>query len=204
MLPEEITGRDVFWVHGGSDEAFGASFREIAQSVHLGLPDEDQDTLAKAVKSWFESPTSGNWTIVVDNLDDIELQSRLYIPVCRGEIPSTTRDERILGHPGLVPVGAGIEVSRMGEEEATETFCRIVGFKVPVGCLATGQLLTLLDGLPLTIAQAAAYIRTTHMPTPHYLALFQGSEENQQALLSEPLPTALQNNKTDHSRAVTT
>ena len=92
----------------------------------------------------------------------------------------------------------------MGEEEATETFCRIVGAKVPVGCLATGQLLTLLDGLPLAIAQAARYIRTTHMPTAHYLALFQESEENQQALLSKPLPAALGNSATDHSRAVMT
>ena len=35
--------------------------------------------------------------MVIDNLDDIELQSRLYIPVGRGEILFTTRDERILG-----------------------------------------------------------------------------------------------------------
>ena len=132
------------------------------------------------------------------------MQSRFYIPVCRGEILFTTRDERILGHPGLVPVGAGIEVSRMGEEEATETFCRIVGFTDPVGCPATGQLLTLLDGLPLAIAQAARYIRTTHIPIVHYLALFQESEENQQALLSEPLPAILRNSITDHSRAVMT
>ena len=104
-------GRDVFWVHGGSDETFGASFREIAQSVDLMPSNEDQDTLLKAVKSWLETPASGNWTIVIDNLDDIGLHSRLFIPVCHGEILFTTRDERILGHPGLVPAGAGIKVS---------------------------------------------------------------------------------------------
>ena len=68
------------------------------------------------------------------------MQSRLYIPVRRGEILFTTRDGRILGHPGLVPVGAGIEVSRMEEKEAMETFCRIVGSEDPVGCPATGLL----------------------------------------------------------------
>ena len=143
-------------MHGSSDEAFGASFREIAQLVHLMPSGEDQNTLLKAVKSWFETPASGNWTIVIDNLDDIELRSRLHLPICHGEILFTTRDERILGHPGLVPAGAGIEVSRMSEEEATETFCRIIGSEDMAETPATGQLLTLLDGLPLAIAQAAS------------------------------------------------
>ena len=172
--------------------------------VHLTTLGEDQDTISKAVKSWFETPASGNWTIVIDNLDDIELGSRLYMPVCHGEILFTTRDRRILGHPGLAPAGAGIKVSRMSEKEGMEAFNRIVGSEGDVGCPAVGQLLTLLDGLPLAIAQAAAYIRTTHMPTSHYLALFQESERNQQELLSEPLPAALRNDKTDPTKAVMT
>ena len=201
---KRLQGRDVFWVRGSSDEAFGASYREIARSVNLMHSGEDQGTLLEAVKSWFESPASGNWTIVIDNLDDVELQSGLCIPICRGEILFTTRDERIIGHPGLVPVLAGIEVSRMGEKEATETFYRIVGPEVPVGCTATSQLLTLLDGLPLAIAQAATYIRTTHTPLTQYLARFQESEEHQQALLSKPLPAAQRNTGTDSSGAVMT
>ena len=165
---------------------------------------KDQDTLLKALQSWFETSASGNWTLVIDNLDDIELQSRDYIPVRHGEILFTTRDRRVLGHPGLVPARAGIEVPRMSEKEAMETFCRIVGSEDSVGCAATGQLLTLLDGLPLAIAQAAAYIRTTQIPTASYLALFQQNEKKQQELLSEPLPAALRKDKNDHSRAVMT
>ena len=191
-------------MHAGSDETFGASFREIAQLANLTTLGEDQDTISKAVKSWFETPASGNWTIVIDNLDDIELQSRHYIPIFHGEILFTTRDKRILGHPGLVPARAGIEVSRMSEKEGMETFNRIAGSEGDVGCPAVGQLLTLLDGLPLAIAQAAAYIRTTHMPTTHYLALFQESERNQQELLSEPLPAALRNDNAGLTRAVMT
>ena len=199
-----MQGRDVFWVHGRSDEAFGASFREIAQLAELMPWGGDQDATLKTVKSWFEAPASGDWTIVIDSLDDIELQSRLYIPVRHGEILFTTRDARILGHPGLVPAGAGIEVSGMGQEEATETFYRIIGSEDPAGSPATGRLLALLDGLPLAIAQAATYIRTSHMSTEHYLDLFQRSEEHQQALLSKPLPATLQYDKTDLSRAVMT
>ena len=142
--------------------------------------------------------------MVVDNLDDIELQSRHHIPVRHGEILFTTRDKRTIGHPGLAPAGAGIEVSRMSEEEAMATFRGIVGSEEPLLSPATGPLLTLLDGLPLAISQAATYIRTTHMPTANYLALFQKSEEHQQALLSEPLPAALRNDGTDLSRAVMT
>ena len=190
-------------MHGGSDEAFGASYREIAQSISLRPSDEAQDTLLRAIKLWFEKSASGDWTIVIDNLDDIEMRSRLYIPMCRGEILFTTRNENIEG--GIVPVGAGIEVSRMGEKEAMETFCRIVGSEDPMGCPDTGQLLSLLDGLPLAIAQAATYIRTTRMPTADYLALLQDSREDRQLeLFSDPLPAALPNNGADHSRAVMT
>ena len=191
-------------MHAGSDETFGASFREIAQLVNLTTLGENQDTISTAVKSWFETPASGNWTIVIDNLDDIELQSRHYIPVFHGEILFTTRDKRILGHPGLVPARAGIEISRMSEKEGMEAFNRIVGSEGDVGCPAVGQLLILLDGLPLAIAQAAAYIRTTHMPTTHYLALFQESEKNQQELLSEPLPAVVRNDNAGLTRAVMT
>ena len=126
------------------------------------------------------------------------------MPVCRGEILFTTRDVRILDHPGLVPVSAGIEASRMTKEEAMETFCRIAGSKRLVNSPATGQLLTLLDGLPLAIAQVAAYIQTTHTSTKHYLALFQESERHQEARLSEMLPAALRTDETDISRAVMT
>ena len=191
-------------MHGSSDEAFGASFRQIAQLVHLPPSYEDQDTLLKTVKSWFETPASGSWTIVIDNLDDIALQSRHYIPVRHGEILFTTRDKRIIGHPSLVPAGAGIEVSRMSDEEAMAAFCRIVGSEEPLLSPATGPLLSLLDGLPLAIAQAATYIRATHMPIANYLSLFQKSEEHQQTLLSEPLPAALGNDENDVSRAVMT
>ena len=165
---------------------------------------EDQDTLLKAVKLWFETPASGSWTIVIDNLDDIELKSRHYIPVRCGEILFTTRDKRIIGHSGLVPTGAGIEVSRMSEEEAMATFCGTIGSEEPLLSPATAPLLTLLDGLPLAISQAATYIRTTNTPTAKYLDLFQKSEEHQQALLSEPLPAALRNDGDDLSRAVMT
>ena len=165
---------------------------------------EDQDTLLRAVKSWFETPTSGSWTIVIDNLDDIELKSRHYIPVRHGEILFTTRDKRIIGHPDLVRAAAGIEVSGMSVEEAMTVFCGIVGSEEPLLCPATSPLLKLLDGLPLAITQAATYIRITHMPTANYLALFQRSEEHQQALLSEPLPAALRNDGNDFSRAAMT
>ena len=165
---------------------------------------EDQDTLLKGVKSWLETPASGSWTIVIDNLDDIELQSRHYIPLYHGEILFTTRDKRTIGHPGLVRAAAGIEVSRMSDEEAMAAFCGIVGSEEPQRCPATRPLLTLLDGLPLAIAQAATYIRTTHMPTANYLALFQKGEKHQQTLLSEPLPAALRNGQNDLSRAAMT
>jgi hypothetical protein len=67
-----------------------------------------------------------------------------------------------------------------------------------------GELLVLFDGLPLAIAQAAAYIRTTHMDPAHYLALFQKGEENLEEFLSKSLPATIRNQENDVSRAVMT
>ena len=85
----------------------------------------------------------------------------------------------------------------MSSEEAMAEFCGIFGSERPQHCPATRPLFTLLDGLPLAIAQVATYICTTRMSTANYLALFQKSEEHQQTLLSEPLPgpAALRNSQ---------
>ena len=72
----------------------------------------------------------------------------------------------------------------MGEKEPMEAFVGLLVPRTRQSCPDTGQLLTLSS---TGIAQVATYIRATHMPTAHYLALFRKSEEHQEALLSKPL-----------------
>jgi len=112
--------------------------------------------------------------------------------VRRGTILFTTRDARIIGHPRYLPSEAGVGIGEMSDQEAFETFSRLLGGDGATTDRETSKLL--LDGfgrLPLAIAQAAAYIREDRTSLGKYLKLFRGCEQNQVELLSQALPNTL-------------
>ena len=132
-------------------------------------------------------PAGGNWTIVIDSLHDIKLQSRLYIP----HATEKSYSQHEMKESWVILVLYLLEQESKYQEWVRKSQWKpFGGLLVPrtrQGCPDTGQHLTLLGGLPPAVAQAATYIRTTHMPTAHFLALFRKSEEHQEALLSKPL-----------------
>jgi hypothetical protein len=65
--------------------------------------------------------------MVIDNLDDLDLMIMRYIPVRRGTILFTTRDARIIGHPRYLPSQSGVGIGEMSDQEAFETFSRLLG-----------------------------------------------------------------------------
>jgi tetratricopeptide (TPR) repeat protein len=130
--------------------------------------------------------------MVIDNLDDLDLIIARYIPVRRGTILFTTRDSRIIGHPRYLPSESGVGIREMSDEEAFETFSRLLGGDGAATDRETSKLLLdSFEKLPLAIAQAAAYIRETRISLGKYLELFQECEQNQLELLSQALPDAL-------------
>jgi tetratricopeptide (TPR) repeat protein len=133
--------------------------------------------------------------MVIDNLDDLDLMITKYIPVRRGTILFTTRDARIIGR--YLPSQAGIGIEEMNDQEAVETFSRLLGTAADQN--ASKLLLDRFENLPLAIAQAAAYIRETRISLGKYLELFRECEQNQRGLFSQALPNAIEN---DSSRAV--
>jgi tetratricopeptide (TPR) repeat protein len=148
------------------------------------------------VKTWLESPSSREWVLVIDNLDDIDLKVNKYIPVGRGTILFTTRDKRLIGHEGYLSPNEGVNLAAMSDQEALETFRTLLGVDTSVSAPdseISRQLLVHFDNLPLAIAQAAAYIRETGMTPLEYLELFKNCESNQQTLLSECVRTIVDN-----------
>jgi len=63
--------------------------------------------------------------MVIENLDDLDLTIMRYILVWRGAILFTTRDERIIGRH--LPLKAKVEIREMSDQEAFETFLRLLG-----------------------------------------------------------------------------
>jgi len=90
--------------------------------------------------------------MVIDNLDDLDGNLHIYIPIKRSTILYTTRDGQLSGHPAYVSAGAGIEVGAMTWDEAFETFRKYLGPSsdtVQVSEECPRELLELLGYLPL-------------------------------------------------------
>jgi hypothetical protein len=116
-------------------------------------------TRLQRVKLWLESLVSGNWIMVIDNLDDLDLMIVRYIPVRRGTILFTTRDARIIGDPRYLPTQAEVVIGEMNDQEAVETFSRLLGTAsdgAAVDQKTSKLLLDQFENFPLAIAQAAA------------------------------------------------
>jgi tetratricopeptide (TPR) repeat protein len=199
----------IFWIHSNADQTFKASYLDIAQRAGLWNDDDDNDMRLRRVKLWLESLASGHWIMVIDNLDNLDLMIVRYIPVRRGTILFTTRDARIIGDPRYLPTQAGVVIGEMNDQEAVETFSRLLGTTgdrtASDGAAAdpktTKLLLDQFENLPLAIAQAAAYIRETRISLGEYLELFRECERNQLELLSRALPSAIES-ESSSSRAV--
>jgi tetratricopeptide (TPR) repeat protein len=154
---------------------------------------EYPDQFLMEVKLWLESKASGDWLLVIDNLDDIDVAIGMYLPKINGAILFTTRDQRL----ALMYKTSQINLEVMSREDARETFFKLMGVEHdPTLMTAVDTLHQLLGGLPLAISQATAYIRETisisktesilqalSVYIEHYVA----DERNQEHLLSEPI-----------------
>jgi hypothetical protein len=172
--------------------------------MHVGLsPDLKGENLLRAVKHWLEQQSS--WLVVIDNADELSVYKAAYsdrhdhdskfgkwnlfqyIPQPQrnscGAVLWTSRDGAILGR--IVGANRGLELGTMTIHESWMLFQKMLGVlnnKTPP-LADEEQLMALLGGLPLAIAQAAAYIRKTKISTTRYITLFRQSEDKQSKLL---------------------
>jgi tetratricopeptide (TPR) repeat protein len=189
-------------VHGDNEARFNQSYSNLAMEVGLS-PELNGENLLWAVKHWLEQQSS--WLVVIDNADELSIykaaySDRLnhdkklgkwdlfqYIPQPQrnscGAILWTSRDGAILSR--IVGPNRGLELGTMTMQESWMLFQKMLGTlndKTPPRA-DEEQLMVLLGGLPLAIAQAAAYIRNTKISSSRYISLFRQSEDKQSKLL---------------------
>jgi hypothetical protein len=62
----------VFWVHASTRARFEEAYRGIADRLELpGRHDPKADVL-RLVSDWLHNEANGRWTMVLDNVDDVE------------------------------------------------------------------------------------------------------------------------------------
>src|SRR5579862_1380519 len=191
----------IFWVHASSFDRFHQSFSEIARECKVPGFDDPKANYLVLMKAWLSSERCGKWLMVMDNADDADIffggdativdsgavkaiPLRKYIPDCsHGAILATTRN-KIVGQK-LTRGRCLIQVLPMNEAESIELFRQ----QLKGEFLETDKLNELareLEGIPLALAQAAAFIQMNSLQLHDYLKLYKENDEIKMSLLSKP------------------
>src|SRR6266700_489987 len=166
--------RVVLWVRASSPESLVSDFISIAHLLDLRAKDEqDQAIVVTAVKYWLKELK--NWLLILDDADDVQIASDFIGSLGAGHVLLTTRTQ----HSGTF--AQRIEVKKMELEEGMHFLLRraeILALDMPFDNASNidrhraQELAQLLDGLPLALDQAGAYIQATACGLHGYLELY--------------------------------
>ena len=174
-------------MHADDESTFVSDYKTIAKKLNISTQLDD-DELLEAVRDAIE--TLGPYVLVLDNADNLTVfgvgreeavggedtagkmvrNLFAFVPRHSGTVLWTSRDKRISG--SLVGAKRAINVARMMDSEAMALLETVGNLKIGEGELDdAAQLLAQLDGLPLAISQAAAYIRRMSITLEEYLSM---------------------------------
>ena len=159
--------RYIFWVNASTHETLTTSYIDLASRLHLLEQKEpEQDKIVEAVKQWLY--VHDNWLLIADNAEDINLTSTFLPTTNTGHILLTTRE----------PTGGrfqSVEVKKMEEEEGTLMLLRRAGQLEQASLQDREQARVIvleMDGLPLALDQAGAYIKENPSTLAEYLETY--------------------------------
>src|SRR6266516_4467391 len=169
----------ILWVKAESLESINSDFVTIAHLLNLPEKQEqEQHLIIEAGKRWFKN--HDGWLLILDNADDLEMV-RSFIPTDgQGYILLTTRAQ------ATRRIARRIEIEEMNVEEGALFLLRratIIDSDATLDAASTPDRTTAkeisqtMDGLPLALDQAGAYIEETQWSLTEYLRLFQIRKE---------------------------
>lgn len=164
----------VLWVRAHSRELLLSDFMEIAAMLKLPEKSEGKQTLVvDAVKNWLSHFTY--WLLILDNVEDMAMVNNFLPSVKKGHILLTTRLQATL------PSAETIDIEKLDQTEGALFLLRRTG-RIPLGRAFNDALVsdrdkaleisTIMDGLPLALDQAGAYIEETKCSLPNYLTRY--------------------------------
>ena len=165
----------VLWVQANTPETLRSNFVALARLLHLPERDaREQQIVVHAVKQWFE--THSGWLLIFDNADDLAMVQDYLPEGTKGDILLTTRAQAMGG------LARKVELDTMEPEEGAEFLLRRAGIITEGATLerasmtdraATLDIVRAMDGLPLALDQAGAYIEETGESVTNYLTIYQ-------------------------------
>jgi len=169
----------VLWANASTRDALFKDFGIIAQ--HLSLPErneQDQNVVTTAVKRWLNN--NRGWLLILDNAEDLAL-ARQFAPFCEsGQILLTRRAHAVGG------IIHRMDIGQMSRQEGAYLILRragMVGDGEPLEAAtredqaAALAIADKVDGLPLALTQAGAYMDQTAATPAQYLSLYEADGE---------------------------
>jgi transcriptional regulator with XRE-family HTH domain len=178
---QEGSYRTVLCVNAADETALVRSYDDLAHLLELpDLDERDLNQSVRAVKQWLKRHT--NWLLIMDNADDLELARSFFPSRRQGHILLTTRSQfaRKIGarqivldkmepEEGMLFLLRRSKVLEDDEVLKDETKLDTVAADIREPAL---KLVELLDGHPLALDQAGAYIEETPVSLTDYINLY--------------------------------
>lgn len=170
----------VFWVRADSITALISSFIEIARLLQLPeRQEQDQRIIVDAVLRWLR--LYARWLLIFDNMDDLALAEPFLPTAGQGHIIFTTR-ARAFGN-----FAQRLEIFQMEPETGALLLLRRASL-IPLQAMLSRaaredrdlacDISRVLDGLPLALDQAGAYVKEAPSTLAQYLGLYQQRRED--------------------------
>jgi hypothetical protein len=158
----------VFWVESETREEIISGFVAIANLLRLPEMDNpDQRLVIVAIKRWLETHT--DWLLILDNADDLAMVADFLPGTNNGHALLTTRAQ-VMGE-----IAQGVIIEKMSDDEGALLLLRRakVANATTVEKTIAKKISEALDGLPLALDQAGAYMEETKCSVADYLNIYQ-------------------------------
>ncbi len=160
----------IFWISAETPESILSSLVAIATLLKLPeVQDLKQDGVQAAVIRWLIS--HDEWLLILDDVEDIELVKTILPPTQRGSLLFTSR-QQALGFPAQT-----LALEPLTPEEGVQFLLYRARLKESLRLFdgedeaRAHEIVATMDGLPLALDQAAAYIEATRCRLSNYLHL---------------------------------
>ena len=167
--------RAIFWVRAANHETLVADFVALAHLLELpGQDVPDQMLVVAAVKRWLEQ--HGDWLLLLDNADEPGLLLDFLPREGAGHMVLTTRAQ------ATGRIASSLSVEKMEVAESMQFLlhrAKLLGVDEPLDNVSqivrtqAQQIVQALDGLPLALDQAGAYIEEVGCSLSQYLTLYE-------------------------------
>jgi tetratricopeptide (TPR) repeat protein len=166
--------RLILWARADTRETLISDFVNIAGTLQLPeVRAQEQNLAVGAVRRWFDA--NPDWLLILDNADDLSLAREFIPPAPKGHIILTTRAQ------ATGAIATNVDVRKMEAEEGALFLLRRAKILAEDATLEAAaeedrkkavEISKEVDGLPLALDQAGAFIEETPSSPAEYLQLY--------------------------------